>query len=171
MRSIVKAGLVLLCAASLQAQSKWLTNPIEARNQARKENKVILLDFTGSDWCPPCKRLKAEVFDTPQFDEFARKKLVLLEVDFPRDKSKLNAATQAENAKLKQRFGVNSYPTVILLDQNSQELGRMKGYGGGSPEAYIQRIEAHLAKAKSAPATVPPSASGAASPAAPAPKR
>src|SRR5688572_14674625 len=152
MKPIIKVVFLLCIAASLQAQTRWLTNPVDARNQARKENKVILLDFTGSDWCPPCKRLKAEVFDTPQFDEFARKKLVLLEVDFPRDKSKLDAMTQAENAKLKQRFGVNSYPTVILLDQNSQELGRMKGYGGGSPEAYIQKIEAHLARAKAAPA-------------------
>ena len=171
MRSILKIGLVMLCAASLQAQSKWLTNPIEARNQARKENKVILLDFTGSDWCPPCKRLKAEVFDTPQFDEFARKKLVLLEVDFPRDKSKLDAATHAENAKLKQRFRVNSYPTVILLDQNSQELGRMTGFGGTSPEAYIQRIEGYLAKAKPATTTVAPAAPSEASPTVPAPKR
>ena len=164
MNSMVKFALLFVLVVSLQAQSRWLTNPVEARNQARKENKAILLDFTGSDWCPPCKRLKAEVFDTPQFDEFARKKLVLLEVDFPRDKSRLDAATHAENAKLKQRFRVSSYPTVIILDQNSQELGRMSGYGGGSPEAYIQKIEAHLAKAKAAAAT-PPAAPVTAAPA------
>ena len=153
MNSMLKVAFVALMVTTLQAGSGWLTNPVEARNQARKENKVILVDFTGSDWCPPCKRLKAEVFDSPQFDEYAKKKLVLLEVDFPRDKSKLSAATHAENARLKQRFRVNSYPTVILLDQNSQELARMTGFGSTSPEAYIEKIEGYIAKAKSAAAT------------------
>ena len=166
---MLKIAFVALLVTSLQAGSGWLTNPVEARNQARKENKVILLDFTGSDWCPPCKRLKAEVFDSPQFDEFAKKKLVLLEVDFPNDKSKLSAATHAENARLKQRFRVNSFPTVILLDQNSQELGRMTGFGGTSPEAYIQRIEGYIAKAKPAPVAPAAPAAAPAKPAAGAP--
>ena len=150
MKHLTKFVFVAALVATLHAGPGWLTNPIEARNQARKENKTILVDFTGSDWCPPCKKLKANVLDSPTFAEFAKKKLVLLEVDFPNDKSKLTPATHAENAKLKQRFRVSSYPTVILLDQNSQELGRMVGFGGDSPESYIQKIEGFIAKSSPA---------------------
>lgn len=152
MKHLIKFVFVAALVATLHAGPGWLTNPIEARNQARKENKTILVEFTGSDWCPPCKKLKANVLDTPTFAEFAKKKLVLLEVDFPKDKSKLTHAAHAENARLKQRFRVTSYPTVILLDKNSQELGRMVGFGGDSAEAYIQRLEGYIAKAGAAPA-------------------
>ena len=153
MRTFTRLAFLAVLTVSLHASEGWLTNPIEASRQARTENKFIFVEFTGSDWCPPCKKLKANVLDTPTFKEFAKKKLVLLEVDFPRDKSKLTAETHAENAKLKRRFGVTGYPTVIMLDKNSKELGRMVGFNADSAEAYVQRLEAYIVKAN---AVAPP---------------
>lgn len=155
MKTFAKIALFAVFAAHLHAGEGWLTNPVEASKQARAENKFVFVEFTGSDWCPPCKKLKANVLDTPTFLEFAKKKLVLLEVDFPKDKSKLTPEAHAENAKLKQRFRVTGYPTVIMLDKNSKELGRMVGFNGDSAEAYVQRLEGYIAKANLTAAQVP----------------
>jgi protein disulfide-isomerase len=66
---------------------EWLTDVQAAREKAKGENKLVLLYFTGSDWCPWCKRLKSETFDKPEFSDFARANLVLVEADFPRYKA------------------------------------------------------------------------------------
>jgi thioredoxin-related protein len=145
MKTILNLALFLTIAITLQAGEEWLTDPVKAKAQAIKENKVILADFTGSDWCPPCKNLKASVLGTDVFTEYAKKKLVLLELDYPHH-TEQPAEIKAQNAKLKQRFRITGFPTVILLDKNSKELARWVGYGGESPEAYIAKIEAALAK-------------------------
>ena len=64
------------------ARLDWLTDFDAARARSRAENKSLLIDFTGSDWCPPCMRLRKEVFSKPEFTDYAAKNLVLLEVDF-----------------------------------------------------------------------------------------
>ena len=146
MKHLIKFAFLAAVVATLHAGAGWLTDPVEASKKARAENKFVFVEFTGSDWCPPCKKLKANVLDTPTFDEFAKKKLVLLEVDFPKRKE-LSAEQKAENAKLKARFRVTGYPTVILLDKNSRELGRMVGFSGDSAEAYVQKLEGWMTQA------------------------
>ena len=105
MKHLIKFAFLAAVVATLHAGAGWLTDPVEASKKARAENKFVFVEFTGSDWCPPCKKLKANVLDTPAFEEFAKKKLVLLEVDFPKRKE-LSAEQKAENAKLKARFRV-----------------------------------------------------------------
>ncbi len=121
------------------AQSEWLTSLPDALVKAKAENKAVMLDFTGSDWCGWCKKLKAEVFDQPEFQNYAKAKLVLVEVDFP--KSKPLSTEQAEaNRDLAVKFGVQGFPTVFLLDANGTALGRT-GYAPGGPPAFIAALE------------------------------
>jgi thioredoxin-related protein len=148
MRSLFKFIFAAALAVSLNAGEGWLIDAEKAREQAKKEGKALLMDFTGSDWCPPCKQLKAKVFDTKEFKDFAAKNLVLLELDFPNDKKKLSAETKKQNDKLSDEYKINAYPTVIVLDKDGKELGRERGYGGQSAKEYIKKIESYMAKAK-----------------------
>jgi thioredoxin-related protein len=148
--------LLVICAAGIcrTARSEnveWLTDVQAAQAKAKAEDKLVLLDFTGSDWCGWCKRLKKNVFDKPEFAEFARSKLVLVEVDFPHNK-KLPQEQQETNARLDKTYGIESYPTIILLNADGKLVGRT-GFVFGGASAFISRLE-KLIKAKS-PAAEP----------------
>lgn len=127
--------------ASTEAEEKlhWLTDFDAARTQARAENRMLLINFTGSDWCPPCLMLHREVFSQPEFAEYAARHLVLLEVDFPRTKEQ-TGAQKAANEKLAERFGIYGFPTVIVLDPRGKKVGEL-GYMPGGPEAFIAALE------------------------------
>ncbi len=118
----------------------WGTNLPEALNQARSENKMVLLDFTGSDWCPWCIKFDHDVLSTGKFANYAQNKLVLVLVDFPRHKPQGEALKQANEA-LAKRFGVDGYPTYVLLSNAGKELGRQVGYAEGGPDAFIAQLE------------------------------
>lgn len=148
MRNLIKFVFAAVLAVSLHAESGWLIDAEKAKAQAAKENKAVLMDFTGSDWCPPCKQLKSKVLDTAAFKEYAAKKLVLLELDFPNDKKKISKETQAQNAKLSKEYKITGYPTIIVLDKDGKELGREVGFSGESPAEYIKKLDGFLAKAK-----------------------
>jgi thioredoxin-related protein len=106
--------------------AQWLTDFDVAKAKARAENRLLLMKFTGSDWCPPCMMLEKQVFSKPEFAEYAAKHLVLLELDFPR-RQELAAEQRAANTKLAQDYGVEGFPTVIVLDANAKPLGQF-GY-------------------------------------------
>jgi thiol:disulfide interchange protein len=127
-------------ASNAAADTNWLTDLPQAMARAKAEHKLVLLDFTGSDWCPPCKQLHAKVLSTDKFKTYADAKLVLVLVDFPRQKSQPDDLKQANDA-LKQRFGIEGYPTVILLDADGKQLDKQLGYGGGSVAEFIARLE------------------------------
>jgi thioredoxin-related protein len=138
------AAFVALMIAALPALAgpKWYTDLDEAKAVAAKENKPLLVDFTGSDWCGYCIKLHAEVFDKPEFEEFA-KNYVLVELDFPSKKPQ-PAEEKAKNKATQAKFGVSGFPTVLLLDAKTGEAyGRQSGYGPGSgPKAYIEKLSA-----------------------------
>src|SRR6266581_5344317 len=90
---ILSAVLTLLPAAAHAAE--WLTDVPAAQEQAAAENKLVLLNFTGSDWCGWCMKLKAEVFSQPEFEDYANKNLVLVEIDFPKRKPQPAAQKKA----------------------------------------------------------------------------
>lgn len=148
MKNLIKVVCAAMLVISLQAGEGWLVDAEKAKAQAAKEGKAVLMDFTGSDWCPPCKQLKSKVLDTATFKDYAAKKLVLLELDFPNDKSKISKETQAQNAKLSKEYKITGYPTIVVLDKDGKELGRHVGYGGETPEAYIKKLDGYLAKTK-----------------------
>ena len=138
------AAFVALMFAALPALAgpKWYTDLDEAKAVAAKENKPLLVDFTGSDWCGYCIKLHAEVFDKPEFEAFA-KNYVLVELDFPSKKPQ-PPEEKAKNKATQAKFGVSGFPTVLLLDAKTGEAyGRQSGYGPGSgPKAYIEKLSA-----------------------------
>lgn len=124
------------------ARAVWLTSMGEARAIARRERKVILVNFTGSDWCPWCIRLHDEVFIRKPFLDYAARHLVLLTVDFPRSKWQ-TPAQKRENAELARRYGIRGYPTILLLDPDGRVIGQT-GYRKGGPIPYVDHLKSML---------------------------
>ena len=124
---------------------KWLTDLPQAQAKAKTENKQVLLDFTGSDWCGWCIKFNKEVLSTPEFAEYAAKNLVLVEVDFPRRKEQ-SAELKKANQALGSKYNVNGYPTFVVLSKDGKEVGRQEGYAKGGANAFIARLEGFKAK-------------------------
>ncbi len=138
-----KIAIALVAGWTLiQAQAgelSWLADLPKAQAQAKAENKIVLLDFTGSDWCIWCTRLKNEVFSKTAFAEYAAKNLVLVEVDFPHTK-KLSAEQKAANNALQEKYGIEGYPTIIVLNGDGKQIGKL-GYMKGGPEAFTAELD------------------------------
>jgi len=128
-------------AVQLQAADlTWLTSVPDAQARAKKESKLVLLDFTGSDWCSWCKKLDAEVFSQQQFADYAKKNLVLVEVDFPAQK-KLDAALAKANDALKDKYKIAGFPTLIALKPDGAVVWNQVGYLEGGPKAVIAKLD------------------------------
>ena len=140
----MKKLLVGLIAAWTLAQAgaaelNWLTDLDKAQSQAKTEKKLVLMDFTGSDWCSWCIKLHKEVFDQPEFIEYAKKYLVPVEIDFPRTKKQAPELKKANQA-LAQKYDIKGYPTIVVLDASGKKLGEL-GYEVGGPKAFIASLE------------------------------
>ena len=134
--SLVSGGII----ASSEAAEGWKTDYTAALAEAAKENKMVLLDFTGSDWCGWCIKLQKDTFSKPEFKKFAQESLVLVELDFPRGKTQ-NDELKKQNEELAEKFGIQGFPTLVLLDPQGKEATRNVGYLQGGPEAFIQWVE------------------------------
>jgi len=128
------------------AEPTWLTDLAEAKRIAAKEGKPILIYFTGSTWCGPCKLVHDEVLPTPVFAEFA-KKHVLVMLDYPpfsersAEKVKANPAL-AKLMELKERYKVPGFPTMLVLSSTGEEKARKTGYGKGvGAAAYLAELK------------------------------
>jgi len=117
----------------------WHTDAAAALTAAHAEGKLVLMDFTGSDWCPPCEILEAEVFSGDVFARLAAEKFVLLKLDFPQ-RTKLSAELQEQNNALAERYEINAFPTALVADAEGTELGRSEGYRPGQPDAWLGQI-------------------------------
>jgi thioredoxin-related protein len=125
--------------ASNAAKAGWLTSYEQAQSEAQSRKKLLLMDFTGSDWCGWCIMLDREVFSKPEFKEYASKNLVLLELDFPRSKQ-MPPETKEQNRRLAIQYQVQAFPTVVVLNGNGKVVG-MLGYMKGGPGAFIAELE------------------------------
>ncbi len=106
----------------------WTDNFTAAVGKSKAEKKPILALFTGSDWCPPCQQLEKNILLQPAFKEFAKKHLVTLFLDFPRE-AKLDESVKKQNDDLAKKFSIEGYPTVMLLSADGQkELWKEVGY-------------------------------------------
>ena len=117
----------------------WLTDFETAKAKARAENKMLFINFTGSDWCPPCIMLHRQIFSQPEFAQYAAKHLVLMEVDFPRQKEQ-SAEQRAANEKVADQFQIEGFPTVIVLDSQGKKLGDL-GYMPGGPKPFLAALD------------------------------
>jgi thioredoxin-related protein len=139
-----KIAFGLLVAMALLSRAgaeelQWLTDLPKAQAQAKAENKLVMLDFTGSDWCGWCIKLHREVFSKPEFAEYAEKSLVLVEVDFPRTKKQSDTLKKANQA-LQDKYKIEGYPTIIILDGAGKQVGQL-GYQAGGPKPFIAELD------------------------------
>ena len=116
------------------AELNWLESYDEAVEKAQKENKPMLMLFTGSDWCPWCMKLEGEVLNTEDFATEVSDKFVFLFLDFPRHKS-LPVEQLEQNHRLKKEYSIRSFPTIALLDEDQQWVTSL-GYRPGGPKPY-----------------------------------
>jgi protein disulfide-isomerase len=139
----MKNLLAILLAFSLPAliHADWGTDYKAALAQAKTQNKLVLLDFTGSDWCGYCKLLDKEVLTQPSFKDFADKNYVGVTLDYPHDKPQTDAVKE-QNSDLAKQFNIEGFPTLIVLSADGKELGRQVGYQPGSgPDAVMGKLK------------------------------
>ena len=141
MKQLITCLAVVLVAFSLgAAEGEWMTDLAKAQTKAKEEKKLVLIDFTGSDWCPPCKKLHQDIFMSQEFKDYAAKNLVLVEIDFPRSKPQSDEL-KAANKQLSEKYNVTGFPTVIVLSPDGKELSREVGFGATTPEKYVAKLQ------------------------------
>jgi thioredoxin-related protein len=145
----IAVGLVLMITGSsaLAAGGGWLTDFQAAQAAAKASGKYMLVDFTGSDWCGWCIKLKDEVFSKDHFKTEAPKNFVLVELDFPRAKDKLSPKLIAQNKKLRDTYAIRGFPTILIMNASGNVLAKT-GYRAGGPEKYIEHLNSLLASQK-----------------------
>lgn len=139
MKALSFAAALLFSAVSLMAKPGWSEDYAASLAKAKADDKLVLLDFTGSDWCGWCIKIDNEIFSKPEFQEYAKKNLELVELDFPKRKS-LPANVKAQNEKLAQEYGIQGFPTIIVLNSKGKKVGEL-GYMEGGPKAFIAELE------------------------------
>ncbi len=122
----------------------WPTNMQNAQVQAKAEKKKILLNFSGSDWCGPCIKLKKNIFESETFKTYSDKNLVLVHADFPRKKkNQLSKEQTVLNEKMAELYNQEGkFPLTVLLDENGKVIKTWDGYPNSTIDAFIQDIHA-----------------------------
>ena len=143
--SIVCAAILALQGASLAGGEGWTSDYQAAQKQAAESKKDLLIDFTGSDWCGWCIKLNDEVFKHEPFKAGVKDHFVLVELDYPRDKSKLSEEVQKQNAELGEKYAVKGYPSILLCDAGGRPYAAT-GYQAGGPEKYVKHLDELRAK-------------------------
>jgi thioredoxin-related protein len=142
--AIIAIGLVIHFSrsnASWGMKTDDMPTYPKALAAAKAHNKIVLADFSGSDWCPYCVRLNQEVLSTPDFQSW--NKFVLLELDYPRLIAQPDTIKK-QNKTLASYYSVTGFPTVLLLDPDGKELGRVTGYPG--KDNWLQEVRNILAQ-------------------------
>lgn len=159
--SLIAIILSLSLGCNLEAddkKSKVFTSYKKALAAAKKSGRIILVDFTGSDWCSWCIRLKKEALHKKEFLAFAEKNLIILQLDFPQ-KKKLSKSLENQNKALAKKFKVTGYPTIVFLNNKGREIGR-SGFEYGGAKHWIKKSKAMIAKTKSGASSRPSSRPG-----------
>lgn len=136
------AASALLANASVQAASDlWSTDFEKSKRVAAEDDRrELLLEFTGSDWCPPCIALHKNVLSKEVFREKMPEHFVMVKLDNPRDKSKQTEAEQKQYRELSQRYSVRGVPTVMLVDEEGRPYAQWSGYGGQEAGPWIEKV-------------------------------
>ncbi len=120
----------------------WKSNFEEAKAEAMKQEKNILLVFSGSDWCAPCIKLDKNIWQSEEFKKYSDQNYILYKADFPKKKAnQLSDTLKNRNNELAEKYNQNgNYPLVVLLDKNGKVLG-MTGYKNVSPNDYLEILK------------------------------
>ena len=141
-RSLLCVAIALAFAVSITAKAgtNWETDYKKAQQAAKAENKLLLINFTGSDWCGYGILFDRNVLSKQEFKDYADKNLVLMEVDFPRRKEQ-SPAVKSQNQHLGSQYQVEGFPTVVILDGDGRKVWRYDGYFQNGPQAFIAELE------------------------------
>ena len=129
-----------LAPASNAPIGTWTTDYKKAQEEAKASHKLLLLDFTGSDWCGFCIQLDKAILQQPQFKDYASKNLVLMEVDFPRRKAQ-SAETQKQNMELARRYQIEGFPTLVVLNGEGKTVWRYDGLYQGGIATFLAELD------------------------------
>ena len=147
---IRKASLAIAATAALlipttgQTAEGWLVDFEKAKAQAAKEGKSLLMEFTGSDWCPPCKSLAKNVLTQDVFKNEVPKNFILLKLDNPRDKSKQTPEEIEQYKTLSKKYGIQGVPTIFLADAKGRPYWQTVGYSGDPADKYVANLKDQL---------------------------
>jgi thiol-disulfide isomerase/thioredoxin len=138
-------GMVSTCHTA-SALENWLTNYDDALAAAERTGRPVLALFTGSDWCPHCKTLENNVFSSATFREWADSNVVLLMIDLPQNG--ISQAVRSERSQVCIKYGVRTFPSVLLLAADGEKLAVQAGYTGQSAEAWLAQMGGHMPSPK-----------------------
>ncbi len=150
MKAITWLASATLSVAALSASAfattpkGWSTDLEQAIVKAKAENKSVLVEFTGSDWCPPCIAMRKNVFSKQEFVDAASKNFILVELDFPQG----DEALKKKNEPMAKKYNIEGFPTVVLLDSEGKEFTRFFASEHPSVEAFLKHLDEALAKKK-----------------------
>ena len=123
---------------SVSADQIWITDFDSALKKAKENDKYLLIEFSGSDWCPPCIRLNDEVFETSEWKIWAKENVVSVLIDFPR--SGQSSEEKKKNELVAKNLNITHFPTIVILSKDNKEMFRT-GYKSGGPKKYISHLE------------------------------
>ncbi len=123
--------------------NNWVNNFEIAKEKAQKEHKLIILNFSGSDWCIPCIRMHKEILESDQFRQYADSNLIMVNADFPRmQKNKLPKSQQKANDALADKYNAEgNFPLTLLLDSNGKVIYTWNGFYSKSPESFTDEVK------------------------------
>jgi thioredoxin-related protein len=142
---VALAAVIFTLAGNASAEEGWLVSFEKAKEQAAKEGKPILMEFTGSDWCPPCKALHKNVLVKDVFKKEMPKHFVLLKLDNPKDKSKQTPEEIEQYKKLSKEYKITGVPSILLSDTGGKVFYRTSGYGGQAAKVWVDDMVAKTA--------------------------
>jgi thioredoxin-related protein len=139
----MKTILLILFSSLLLSSNGWLTNFDTATKAATEKHELILLNFSGSDWCGPCIRLRKEIFESTTFESFADSNLVLINADFPRNKkNKLSDDQTKQNDAIADKYNPEGkFPYTLLLNADGKVLKEWDGFPDETPASFIAVIK------------------------------
>ncbi len=134
--------LIAFFIASFFLSVNWLGDFKEATTEASKSHKLILINFSGSDWCGPCIRLRKEILESATFESYASEHLVLVRADFPRQKKNQLSKEQTKlNEALADKYNSEGkFPFTLLVDEHGKVLKDWDGFPDESPEKFVSEI-------------------------------
>ena len=124
----------------------WQTDMNTAKQAAEEQHKMILLNFSGSDWCGPCIRMHKEIFTAERFKQFANNSLILVNADFPRlKKNRLSPEQEEQNDHLAEQYNIKGiFPLTILMKPNGEVIRSWEGLPNLQPQEFVQQLDAAL---------------------------
>lgn len=133
----------LLISSFFIVQASWLTNMEQAKKESYQKHRLILLNFSGSDWCSPCIQLKKKIFESEAFNQYADTSLILVNADFPRKKKNKPSAEQiALNDALAEKYNPDGkFPFTLLLNDGGKVLKAWDGNPDVSPEEFVHQLQ------------------------------